>query len=192
MTLDPAGNQTMIDASSATAVFRVIHEGLQATEKTREPMNALILWTELGKGLAGKLERQGADRGLLQRLVVSYCKKPAGGDDVDPRAWAYRVEPETRMNPEEAGQALGRIQRDIENHLLADSGETGGDEKQREYFLATVRGWFPIAFDILRAMPALRHADGDRIRAALAGWCQRYLPRDESGPKELGVRMTKA
>src|SRR5512138_3452991 len=74
----------MNETDSATKVFRAIHEGLQATEKTREPMNALILWTELGRGLAGKLERQGADRGLLQRLVVGYCNNAPDTAPVDP------------------------------------------------------------------------------------------------------------
>jgi len=181
----------MNEANSATRVFRAIHEGLQATEKTREPMNALILWTELGRGLAGKLERQGADRGLLQRLVVSYCKEEPEMARIEPGVWAYRVEPEARLSPEEAGQALGRIQRSIENELLGDAGDTGGDERQREYFLATVRGWFPVGFDILRSMPSLRDADEARLRAALGVWCERYFPRDESGPKDLGVRTTK-
>jgi hypothetical protein len=40
-------------------------------------------------------------------------------------------------------------------------------------------------------MPASRGATVGDLHAALTAWCERYLPKDTSGPKELGVRSEK-
>ena len=182
----------MKDQTAALGVFEAIHQALLATEKTREPMNALVVWTELGRGLAGKLDRQGADVGLLGRLTEEYCKQHGRESGVDLARWAYQVEPELRLTREETGAAIARVQREIEQRLLAEWGDGGGEERQREYFLATVRGWFPVGLDILRSFPASRGASDADVHAALAAWCTRYLPKDTSGPSELGVRSEKA
>lgn len=181
----------MTDTKAAQQVFEAIHEALAATEKTREPMNALILWTELGKGFAGKLERQGADVGLLERLAEGYCRKAGADEVVDLARVAYRVEPELRMSSDEAADALGRVTRGIEQRLTAEWGDLGADDKVRDTFLAAVRGWFPVGLDIMRSMPAFRAGDERAVHSALCAWCARYLPKDASGPKELGVRVEK-
>ena len=177
---------------SAMAVFESIHEALRATDKTREPMNALVIWTELGKGLAGKLERQGADPALLKRLCVGYCRDgDGGGAPIDLVTWAYRVEPELRLDEREVSAALSRAVRAIEQRLLGERGDTGQEERQQEYFMATVRGWFPVGLDIMRSLPTFQRSSEAELHAALGAWCSRYLPDDPSGPAELGVRMEK-
>jgi hypothetical protein len=172
----------------ALKIYEAIHAALQRDEKTREPMNALVIWTELGKGLAGKLERQGADAGLLTRLVAEYCRNGAAGRRVELDRWAYRVEVERRLSVQEMAAAVARVQRAIEPILFAEWGDGGGDEHQRDYFLATVRGWFPVGLDIVRFLPSRQGADDAVTHAVLGAWCERYMPRDTSGPRELGVR----
>ncbi len=175
---------------AAQAVFEAIHEALDHDDRTREPMNALVIWTELGKGLAGKLERQGADVGLLGRLIDGYCREKAlaVGAPVDLGAWAYRVAPERRLSHEEAARAISRVQRAIGDRLAAIWGDGDGAAHTREDFLATVRGWFPAGLDVFRSLPAARGRDDMDVHAALAAWCDRYLPKDGSGPEDLGVR----
>lgn len=174
--------------AAAVAVFEAIHAGLALEAKTREPMNALVIWTELGKGLAGKLEQQGADVGLLGRLVAGYCKEKAHDRAIDLGAWAYRVAPERRLSHEEAARAIHRVQRTIGDRLAAIWGDGDGAAHTREDFLATVRGWFPAGLDVFRSLPAARDRDDAEVHAALAAWCDRYLPKDGSGPEDLGVR----
>jgi hypothetical protein len=176
---------------TATAIFGAIHEALRATEKTREPMNALVVWTELGKGLAGKLDRQGADAGLLGRLIADYCRQ-GGGRAIDLDRWAYRVEPERRLTEAEAAAAIARAQRAVEACLRSEWGDGGGGEHQRERFLDAVSGWFPVGLDIVRSLPAFRGGDGSEAHAALGAWCARYLPRDTAGPADLGVRAERS
>jgi hypothetical protein len=181
----------MNKSEAAMAVFEAIHEALRATEKTREPMNALVIWTELGKGLAGKLERQGASRGLLKRLCADYCLEGGAAQAIDLQRLGYRVEPERRLDEQEASAAFTRALRAIEQRLLAEWGDTGMEERQRDYFMATVRGWFPVGLDIMRSLPALRGASEPEVHAALGAWCARYLPSEESGPADLGVRVER-
>jgi hypothetical protein len=181
----------MKDTTAAMHVFEAIHQALGQNDKTREPMNALVVWTELGRGLSGKLERQGADRGILGRLIDGYCRAEGGGAPIDLGRWAYRVEPAQRLSSAEAGAAIGRAQRAIEERLCSEWGDGGGEERQMEYFMATVRGWFPVGLDIVRSLPAFRGAGDAEVYAALGAWCARYLPRDTSGPSELGIRMER-
>ncbi|MFO0763218.1 MAG: hypothetical protein U0359_42665 [Byssovorax sp.] len=181
----------MDKSDSAMAVYEAIHDALRATDKTREPMNALVLWTELGKGLAGKLEQKGADRGLLSHLCAGYCAQAGAGEPVDLARWAYRVEPGERLDVAELAAASSRVLRSIEQRLLADRGDTNLEERQRDYFMATVRGWFPVGLDIMRSLPALRGASDAQVHAALGAWCARYLPRDTTGPADLGVRLER-
>ncbi len=188
----PEGAVREPDRRDALAVFEAIHAALEQDEKTREPMNALVIWTELGKGLAGKLERQGADVGLLARLIDGYChERAAGAQAIDLGAWAYRVAPERRLSHEEAARAITRVQRAIGDRLGALRGDGDGGAHTREDFLATVRGWFPAGLDVFRSLPAARDRDDAEVHAALAAWCDRYLPKDTSGPEELGVRRER-
>jgi hypothetical protein len=179
----------MAEHDLALRIYQAIHAALQVDEKTRDPMNALVVWTELGKGLAGKLERQGADAGLLTRLVAGYCRRGGAGRQVDLGRWAYRVAGEKRLSIPEMAAAVARVHRAIEPLLLAEWGDGGGEERQREYFLATVRGWFPVGLDIVRSLPSHRAANDVDVHAVLGAWCERYMPTDGSGPRELGVRM---
>ena len=89
--------------TQAQAVFQAIHDALAAEPRSREPMNALVLWTELGKGLAGTLERVGAGRGLLREVIDRHCAQKAAGKPCDLSVWAYQVEPKQRLGPVAAG-----------------------------------------------------------------------------------------
>lgn len=177
---------------AALAVFEAIHATLASDPKTSEPMNALVIWTELGKGLAGKLEQQGADIGLLGRLVSGYCKEKAHDRPIDLAAWAYRVAPEQRLSRDEVARAMTRIQKAIGDRLAGYWADGDGGAHTREDFLATARGWFSVGLDILRAFPASGASDDSEVHAALAAWCDRYLPKDTSGPEDLGVRRERS
>lgn len=178
-------------SSAARAVHEAILAALALDERTAEPMNALVIWTELGKGLAGKLDRQGADVGLLGRLIASYCATKAGGTGVDLGAWAYRVEPSRRLSRDELGRALTRVERQVGDRLGALWADGDGGAHTREDFLATVRGWFPVGLEIVRSLPAASGRGDAEIHAVLAAWCERFLPKDTSGPEELGVRRER-
>lgn len=188
---EQTGSTARASRAAAAAVFEAIHAGLALEAKTREPMNALVIWTELGKGLAGKLEQQGADVGLLGRLVAGYCKEKARDRAVDLGAWAYRVAPEDRLSREELGRAMSRIQKAIGDRLAGFWADGDGGAHAREDFLATARGWFSVGLDVLRSFPASAPRGDDEIHAALATWCDRYLPKDTSGPADLGVRRER-
>lgn len=179
-------------AAPATTVFETIHRVLAAEPKTREPMNALVIWTELGKGLAGTLERIGAEKGLLRQVIATYCREKGAADGVDLSRWAYRLEGKARLGKIETAQALQRVQAELEAALpeLAADAETGGDAR-RQMFMAVVRGWFPVGLDIVRALPGAKTADDATRLGALRTWCERYLPEDAAGPADLGVRVTR-
>lgn len=177
-------------AIAAIAVHEAIHAALRAEAKTREPMNALVIWTELGKGLAGKLEHQGADAGLLGRLVASHCHAKEARP-VDLSRWAYRVAAEDRLSREETARAISRIQKAIGDRLADHWADGDGGAHAREDFLATARAWFSVGLDVLRSFPCAEARDDGAVHAALAAWCERYLPRDTSGPEDLGVRRER-
>lgn len=176
---------------AAGAVYRAIHGAIAASEKTREPMNALVLWTELGKGLSGKLEQQGADVGLLGRLIARDCAHPGAEPPIPLDRWAYRVDPAMRLSREEIARAFTRVRRAIGDGLADIWGDGDGAAHAREDFLATVRGWFAVGLDVFRCLPAAEGRTEAEIEAALSAWCDRYLPKDTSGPEELGVRKEK-
>lgn len=166
-----------------------ITNNLAADEATREPMNALIVWTELGKGLCGTLDRKGADLGLLGRIIEQWCAE-RGAVDVDLAGWAYRVDPEKRLSQDALASALQRLQTSVERALtpVADAaGEDGG----RTAFLIAVKGWFPAGLAVFRALPAAAGATEAQLLGALRAWCHRYFPKDPAGPADLGVRMTR-
>ncbi|MFO0758297.1 MAG: hypothetical protein U0359_17525 [Byssovorax sp.] len=181
----------MDKSDSAMAVYEAIHDALRATDKTREPMNALVLWTELGKGLAGKLEQKGADRGLPSRLCAGYCAQAGAGEPVDLARWAYRVEPGERLDMAELAAASSRVLRSIEQRLLADQGDTNLEERQRDYFHGHGARLVPRGPRHHAIAPALRGASDAQVHAALGAWCARYLPRDTTGPADLGVRLER-
>ena len=48
-----------------------------------------------------------------------------------------------------------------------------------------------VGLDVFRCLPAAEGRTEAEIEAALSAWCDRYLPKDTSGPEELGVRKEK-
>lgn len=177
---------------AAVLSFQAIHAALAASERTKEPMNAFVVWTELGRGLSGALEKKGASPGLLLDIITEYCSSRGAREGVDLARWAYHVPPDRRLSASEIAAAMRRVTRELEERLPELAAEAdSATEKERDLFLAIVRGWFPVGLDILRAMPGGEGAaDADRL-GALAGFCRRYLPADTSGPRDLGVRAVR-
>ena len=175
--------------STPAEVTEAIWTALQSDPATADPMNALLLWTELGKGLAGTLERKGADLGLLRRTVLAHCG-PAPEATVLAR-WFYRVEPERRLARETVAASLARIEQAIEKASAPLAHQSTGGEGQRNLFMAIVAGWFPVGPSILRCLPEGARATEQQVLAALGGWCSKYLPEDPSGARDLGVRVTR-
>lgn len=176
--------------ASSRVVYEAILRALAADPKTREPLNALVVWTEIGKGFAGLLDRKGADVGLLSRLIQAWSRDRGAAPRCDLSHWAYAVPQESRLTVAEIGEALRRAQFQIERALVA-SGHTEGADAVREAFLTSVRGWFAAGPQILRAFPAARAATQAEVWAALAAWCERYLPKDPASAKDLGVRIAR-
>jgi hypothetical protein len=184
------------------AARAAIARGLFSDPVTSEPMNALAIWTELGKGLCGTLDRKGADVGLLGRIVDRWCAE-RGAVDADLGQWAYRVDPSLRLSADDLALALQHIERQLEPVLgLAEaargsapapaSGDVPDDDDGgRARFLLVVRAWFPLGLTILRSFPRARAAYPPELLGALRSWCSRFLPHDPSGPSDLGVRVVK-
>jgi len=181
-----------MDSRAATDSFQAIHRALAEDPKTRDPMNALAVWTELGKGLSGTLDKKGAPPGLLADVIAEHCKTRSGGATVDLAKWAYRVPESERLTRPELAAALRRVFAAIETKMpeLAAAAETDV-EKERDLFMAIVRGWFPVGLDIVRSLPGAATADEATRVAALHAWCERYLPKDTSSSKDLGVRVER-
>ncbi len=181
-----------MDAHAATLSFQAIHHALRADPKTREPMNALAVWTELGKGLSGTLDKKGAPPGLLAEVIAEHCKARAGEVPIDLSQWLYRLEPARRLTRQEIAATLRRVLVALEERLpeLSAAAETDG-EKERELFMAVVRGWFPVGIDIVRALPGAKNVDEGTRLAALRAWCDRYLPKDTTAARDLGVRVER-
>jgi hypothetical protein len=181
-----------MDSRAATLSFQAIHAALAADPKTRDPMNALAVWTELGKGLSGTLDKKGAPPGLLADVIAEHCKARSGDAAVDLARWAYRVPETERLTQQEAAAALRRVLQAIESRLpeLSAAAETDV-EKERDLFMAVVRGWFPVGLDIVRSLPGATNADEATRVAALHAWCERYLPKDTSEARDLGVRVER-
>ncbi len=184
----------MTAADDAAAAIRdAILGALDADPATREPLNALVVWTELGKGLAGTLDRKGADLGLIDRVIAQHARA-RGAADVDLAAWLPHVAADRRLTPDAVATSLRRVQTAIERAAqpLAQGSEGGGGpDGGRAVFLAVVKGWFPAGVSILRALPGRADADESHLVAALAAWCARYLPKDPSGARDLGVYVTR-
>ena len=176
----------------STAAFQAIHQALAAETRTREPMNALVVWTELGKGLAGMLEQAGGEKRLLRETIDRYCDEKSAAPGADLSLWAYQVPAAERLTREETASALQRLNRALEQALpkLAAAAEAG-DEGRRSAFLAVVRGWFPVGLDLVRSLPRSATSSEQQRLAALRAWCDLYLPHDEAGPAGLGVKVSR-
>lgn len=175
----------------ARAIYAAVHEAMAAEPRTREPMNALAVWTEIGRALAGTLERVGAERGMLCAAIGDWCRAQ-GAAPADLGRWAYRLEPGERLSRQDLARVLARVPEAVERALpqMAAAAEASGEERRR-LFLAVVRGWFPVGLDIVRALPAAGRASEAERLGALAAWCARFLPQDAAGPAELGVRVER-
>ncbi|MCC6554900.1 MAG: hypothetical protein IT372_18155 [Polyangiaceae bacterium] len=182
-----------MEHQAATLSFKAIHTALAADERTREPMNALAIWTEIGRSLSGTLEQKGASPGLLREVIADHCRERGAAPGVDLGRWAYRLAPEDRLSSKELGAAIRRVMRGIEEALpeLVAEAETATD-KHRELFMAVVRGWFPVGLDIVRALPAGAAASEAERLGALGAWCERYLPGETAEARDLGVRVERA
>ncbi|MEB2284691.1 MAG: hypothetical protein B6D46_13695 [Polyangiaceae bacterium UTPRO1] len=183
----------MTDLSAPTKVREAIHRCLAASPKGREPMNALVVWTELGKGLAGTLEEVGVGRGMLRNIIVAHCMDRGAAPDVDLERWAYRVEPEERLTAAETAAVLQHTEAELAQALpeLARRSE-GSPETRRRLFVTVAQGWYPVGLDIVRTLPAARQAPESALLGALAAWCARYLPESASGADFTPLADTEA
>lgn len=143
-------------------------------------MNALVTWTELGKGLSGTLDDVGAERGYLRKLICSYGMDH--GAEVDLGRWCYRVAPEDRLDPEAAAAALQRAEAELAE-VLSEHLERASrvPEARQALFINVVKGWYPVGLDIMRALPAGAAATEEALIGALSAWCERHLPTGETG-----------
>ena len=188
----PTQSAPSIDHSRAKLAYHAIVEGLSEDEKTRDPMNALVVWTELGRGLSGTLDKKGAEPGKLRGIVAAWCRTREVDGEQNLGRWTYRVPAEKRLDAKDIGAAMRRVMRRLEEAMpeLTTAAENDG-EKSRELFFAVVRGWFPVGVVLFEGLPSARQATKEARLAALGAWCERYLPKDDSSPRELGVRMVR-
>jgi hypothetical protein len=180
----------MTDHEISREVNAAIRRVLDGNPKMGVPMNALLVWTELGKGLCGTLERKGADVGLLGRLIAGWCSAERAAD-VPLAGWLWRLEPDERLTQREVGDTLRTLEREVVTCVRPILDEAG-DDGPRRAFITVVRGWFPVGVAILGATPRGRSATREELLGALAAWCDRFLPRDPAGPSELGVRVVRS
>jgi hypothetical protein len=169
--------------ATATAVRKTLLRCLAEEPKTREPMNALVAWTELGRGLSGTLEDVSGDRGLLRKLIYEYGHDHAA--TIDLSRWLYRLEGKERLDAEEIASALRRIEDALEDVLAAhlEKAELSPDAR-RALFVAVVKGWFPVGLDIMHALPAGSLASDEALLGALTAWCERHLSSAAPLPDE--------
>ncbi|HLK93198.1 MAG TPA: hypothetical protein VKZ18_25110 [Polyangia bacterium] len=175
---------------SGTLSRQVLRDMFAAHDKTRDPVNALVVWTEIGRALSGTLEKRGASPGLLRRIIVDYARREAAGREFALERWIYRVPPEERLDKEE----LAQLTSDAATALAAVTPaafERSGEADLRALFLEAVHGWFPLGLELVRALPAGAGADRSALVGALGAWCARYLPDDPAGPRDLGIRVEK-
>ena len=175
---------------AGTLSRQLLRDMFAAHDKTRDPVNALVVWTEIGRALAGTLERQGASPGLLRRIVVDYARGEAAGREIALDRWIYRLPAEARLDKQELAQLMS----DAAAALAAVTPaafERSGEPGVRELFLEAVHGWFPLGLEIIRSLPAGTGADRAGLVGALGAWCARYLPDDPAGPRDLGIRGEK-
>lgn len=178
------------ESPDCQAALNAIIAALQSDRATQDPMNALVVWTELGRGLAGTLDRKGADVGLLGRIVGDYAAK-AGTTPVQISDWVYCVPPERRLTRDDLARTLRTVQTAVDR-VISPAVAALGDDGGRAAFLIVVRAWYFAGLAILRSLPGRSQAPDADLVGALGAWCARYLPRDASGPGDLGVRMTRS
>jgi hypothetical protein len=177
----------MSDAGQARLVFGALREALG---QEKHPVNALVVWTELGRALAGALELQGADRGLLGEVIANWLDH-RGLEAIELNTWVPGVGREQRLGGDALGAAIRRAEQAVERTIPGLAGAAENPQGKRELFMTVVRGWFPLGLELMRAMPAGASASDDQVRGALGAWCEKYLPRPTGGPSDLGVRIQR-
>ncbi len=171
------------------AVRRTILECLAADPKTDDPVNALVVWTELGRALSGTLDEVGAGRGYIKKLSSAWFEERRATPDVKLDKWIYRLDEQRRLGPDEIKRASLRVDEALAQALpelaRASSESPGG---RQALFLAVVKGWFPVGLELFRALPAGQTAQEADVLGALWAWCLRYLPDDS--PDGSGSLLT--
>jgi len=187
-TSDPAPR---FDRARARLACHAIVDALVDDDKTRDPMNALVVWTELGRGLSGTLDKKGAEPGKLRAMITAWCRTSERDGKERLERWTYKLPIEQRLDAKEVGAAMRRVMQRLEQAMpdLTAAAEADGD-KSRELFLVVVRGWFA-AGQFLFDRLAGRSSSREQTLGALGAWCERYLPKDDSTPRELGVRVVR-
>ena len=168
--------ETTPSPDPADAVCEAILRALGTDPRTAEPMNALVAWTEVGRGLCATLEARGAGGGLVLQIVDRWCDEGSAAA-VDFRALRYPLPEEGRLRPAEIGEAVARVALEIREHLEP---ATDGDG-ERAAFLTVLRGWLPAGLAILGNFPAGQGASPEALLGALRSWCRRWLPGDGAG-----------
>jgi hypothetical protein len=154
-------------------------------------MNALVLWTELGRGLSGTLVQKGADEGLLGEVILRWCREH-GGAEIDAERWFYRLEPTARLTRDGIAAALGRLEDVIARATAELAHESTEDETSKQVFLTVVNGWFAVGPALIGSLPRARAgATEDERASALAAWCARFLPKNAEKARDLGVRVVR-
>ncbi len=175
---------------AAKLTYKTIGRKFQSFPKIKEPMNALIVWTELGKGLAGTLIEKGAEPDLLIQTIENWCKDKQAVLEVDLSKWAYSVPKENRLSQKELAEILDQMTTDLEKELSEWLVQAQTSEEDRlGLFIEVVRGWFPVGLDIVQTSKQFTSKE-DQLGVMLA-WCKKYFPKNTSGSKDLGVRVEK-
>ncbi len=170
----------------SNAVRDSILQQLAADPLARLPLNGLVVWTELGRGLAGMLDRKGGSDALLRQTIEAWCTAERALE-VDLTTLLPQMDPAQRLSREHLAALLASIQGAIEEHVAAVE-EKGVNDGGRAPWMCAVKGWFPAGLAIFASLDSLRTASEQQRLGALRAWSRRYFPADMSGPKDLGVR----
>lgn len=164
------------------AVRRAILSTLASDPKTDDPVNALIVWTELGRALSGTLDDVAAGAGYIKKLSSAWFEAEGAVANVDLRRFIYRVDEGLRLQPAEIKRLTLRVEAALEGALpeLAHAAHEGASGRQA-LFLAVVKGWFPVGLELFRALPAGQSSSDAEVLGAFWAWCLKYLPDDRPG-----------
>lgn len=163
-------------------VRRAILSTLASDPKTDDPVNALIVWTELGRALSGTLDDVAAGAGYIKKLASAWFEAEGAVAGVDLRRFIYRVDEGLRLQPAEIKRLTLRVEEALEQALpeLAHAAHEGASGRQA-LFLAVVKGWFPVGLELFRALPAGQSSSDAEVLGAFWAWCLKYLPDDRPG-----------